>query len=100
MSPTSYQAAPPRVEKPHYRRRLAALSRNGAGAGSRGCRRRARLLEQKDDLAGTAETELFAGDRLDPVRVVAQRLDLGDQPLVLGPQDAHLGARPGHLAPL
>src|SRR5260221_1190558 len=100
MSPTSYQAAPPRVEKPHYRRRLAGLSRNGAGPRSRRCRRRARLLEQEDDLAGPAEAELLAGDRFDPVRVVAQRLNLGDQVLVLCPQDAHLGAGPWHLAPL
>src|SRR5207245_4802041 len=93
MSPTSYQAAPPRVGGAHYRSAAWTVSRNGAtGRGGRGGRHAVlnASLKEKEDLAGTAETELLPRDRLDAVRVVAQLVDLRRQPVVLALQGPHL----------
>src|SRR2546428_2233819 len=100
MSPTSYQAAPPRVRGRHYRGEPAGCQRSGphrAGGTRRdGARRRAeapsaprgrsraglRLLEQEQDLAGARETELFARDLLDAVGVVAEVADVAREAVV------------------
>src|SRR6267143_5525301 len=113
MSPTSYQAAPPRVRGRHYRgeprgcqRTRMPMRRRGAqgtGTGSaRGGRGRVglRLLEQEQDLAGTAQAQLLARDLLDAVGVVAEVGDVGRQAIVDLVQRPDLVVQSSQEAPL
>src|SRR5712691_7575848 len=113
MSPTSYQAAPPRVDEgTDYRGPAAPESRNGRRPRSGGRRRGARagsgpggrggpgVLEEEDDLAGADQAEILAGDRLDAVRVVPQILNLGHQPVVVQAEGGDLPPEAGRCAPL
>src|SRR5712692_1347881 len=113
MSPTSYQAAPPRVDKElHYRGPAAPESRNRRRPRTGGRRRGARagtkpggrggpgVLKEEDDLAGADQAEILAGDRLDAVRVMPQVLDLGHQPVVVQPEGGDLPPEAGRGAPL
>src|SRR5439155_3503993 len=111
MSPTSYQAAPPRVRGRHYRRASPPLSikrgldrvERDASAGSARRRRRGaglRLLEQEQDLAGAREAELLARDLLDAVGIVTEIADVGGEAVVGLVERPDLLPQPGQEASL
>ena len=56
--------------------------------------------EEEEDLPGTREVELLPGDRLDPERVLVERLDVGAQPLDLRPRGGDLALETGDGAAL
>src|SRR6266850_8197921 len=96
MSPTSYQAAPPRVRRAHYRQRAPGLSmRTRTGGGWR-----AAVVEQEEDFAGAREAELLAGDLLDAVGIALEIVDVPRQAVVGRPEIEHLHPEPGEEAPL
>src|SRR5437867_9845576 len=74
-----------------------------SGDASARARRRRRLvvgLEQEEDLAGTTQPQLFAGDLLDAVGVVLQAVDVGGQAVVRLVERRHLVLEPGQQVAL
>src|SRR3989442_8810441 len=113
MSPTSYQAAPPRVRGRHYRGeppgcqrtetregRCRLPTRRAPSARRRRCRAGLRFLEQEQDLAGATQAELLAGDLLDAVGIVAEVADVARQAVVALSQRPDFLLQAGNEVPL